>query len=53
MMGNWEEALKAAEIVMSKEPKNAKAMLVKAEALFNLCQFEHALVIFYRGRVSI
>ena len=29
-----------------------KARLVKAEALFNVCQFEHAMVHFHRGMVS-
>jgi hypothetical protein len=51
MMGEWEQALKAGEMVLQKKPTNTKAMLVKGEALFNLCQFEHALVWFYRGQV--
>ncbi len=29
-----------------------KALLVKAEALYNTCNFEHALVLFHRGQVS-
>ena len=28
------------------------ATLIKAEALYNLCHFEHALVLFHRGSVS-
>ncbi len=28
-----------------------KALLVKAEALYNTCNFEHALVLFHRGQV--
>ena len=27
------------------------ATLIKAESLYNLCQFEHALVLFHRGLV--
>ena len=50
LQGNWEAALKAAEFVLDKEPKNCKAILVKAEGLFNLCQFELALVFFHRGQ---
>ena len=38
-------------MVLSMDKKNTKATLVKAEALFNHCQFEHALVHFYRGMV--
>ncbi len=32
--------------------QNIRALLVKAEALFNLCQFEHSMVHFHRGLVS-
>ena len=49
LQGEWESALKAAEYVLDKEPKNPKAILVKSEGLFNLCQFELALVFFHRG----
>lgn len=43
--------VKAAEFVLEQEPKNTKAILIKAEGLFNLCQFELALVFFHRGQV--
>ena len=52
MTGNWEGSLVAVEDVLKVEPKNAKALLFKAEALFNLCQFEAALMFFHRGQVS-
>ena len=52
LMGNWEAALGSAEIVLTKQPKDPKAILVKAEALFNLCYFELALMYFGRGQVS-
>ena len=51
LMGHWTDAMKAAEIVLGKERKNVQAMLVKAEALYNSCFFEHALVLFHRGKV--
>ena len=51
-MGNWEAALASAEIVLQKLPKDAKSVLIKAEALFNLCEFEHALLHFFRGQVN-
>ena len=51
-MGSWEEALKAAEDVLVEDKRNIKGVFVKAEALFNLCKFEHSLVLFHRGLVS-
>ena len=50
-MGNWTDAMKAAEIVMSKDRKNINAIQIKAESLYNSCFFEHALVLFHRGQV--
>ncbi len=52
-LGNWSAAIRAAEMVISMDKKCAKAILVKAEALFNICQFEHALVFFYRGQALL
>ena len=52
-MGNWTDAMKAAEIVMSKDRKNINAIQIKAESLYNSCFFEHALVLFHRGQVRI
>lgn len=51
LMGHWTEAMKAAEIVMSKDKNNTGAILVKAEAFYNSCYFEHALLLFHRGKV--
>lgn len=34
------------------DKKFLKAYIIKAEALFQICQFEHALLIFHRGQVS-
>ena len=33
------------------DKKFLKAYIIKAEALFQICQFEHALLIFHRGQV--
>ena len=52
-MGNWEAALGSAELVLKKEAKNPGAVLIKAEALFNLCDFEHSLLHFCRGQVIL
>jgi hypothetical protein len=52
-MGNWENALEAAEDVLEEDKHNIKATYVKAESLFNICEFEHSLVLFHRGLVSM
>ena len=49
---DWANATHAADIVLKKGKSHNKARLVKAEALFNVCQFEHAMVHFHRGMVS-
>merc|ERR1711992_352817 len=50
MMGHWTDAMKACEIVMSKDKNNIVSIWVKAEALYNTCFFEHALILFHRGK---
>ena len=42
--------LQASEIVLSRDKKNVDALLVKAEALYNQCFFEHGLILFHRGK---
>ena len=42
--------LQACEIVMSKDKNNVVAIWVKGEALYNTCFFEHALILFHRGK---
>jgi hypothetical protein len=39
--------------VLLMDKKYLKAYIIKAEALFQICQFEHSLLIFHRGAVSI
>ena len=48
----WANATNAADLVLKKDKRCNKARLVKAEALFNVCQFEHAMVHFNRGMVK-
>ena len=52
LTNNWSLATQAAECVLQRDKMSTKARLVKAEALFNVCQFEHAMVHFNRGMVS-
>ena len=52
LCSQWPDAMSAADKALKLNGKDYKAMLIKAEALFNLCQFEHALVVFHRGQVS-
>lgn len=51
-LGKWLGAFKSAEDVLKEDKNNWRALLVKAESLFNLCHFERAMVIFYQGQVS-
>ena len=51
LMGLWEHAAVAADTVLAEDKTFVRALLVKAEALYNTCSFEHALVIFHRGQV--
>lgn len=52
LTNDWGLATEAADMVLNKDKKSTKARLVKAEALFNVCQFEHAMVHFHRGMVN-
>ena len=49
-MGHWMDAMKSSEIVLSRDKNNVAAILVKGESLYNTCFFEHALVLFHRGK---
>ena len=51
LMGNWNYARLASELVLQVDDTFVKAIYVKAEALYNTCDFEHALVLFYKGKV--
>ena len=53
LMGLWEHAATAADTVLAEDKTFVRALLVKAEALYNTCNFEHALKVFHRGQVNI
>ena len=53
LMGNWEYAKLCSELVLECDPDFVKAIYARAEALYNTCQFEHALVLYHRGKVKI
>ena len=42
-----------AEEILEIDETNVKATYAKAEALYYNCEFEQALVIYYRGSVSL
>ncbi len=50
-MGNWDLALESAQQVLEVDKYFVKAIYVKAEALYNTCNFEHALIYYHRGQV--
>ena len=47
--GNYLSALKISGNILVKQKNNLKAIFLRAESLFNLCDFEHALVLYNRG----
>ena len=49
-LGDYRAALRAAETILCTRKQSIEAMRVKADSLFNLCDFEHALVTYYRGK---
>ena len=51
-MGNWALALKSSQQVLETDKRFVKAILVKAESLYNTCSFEHALIYYHRGQVN-
>lgn len=53
LTNDWGNATEAAEMVLQMDKRSTKARLVKAEGLFNVCQFEHAMVHFHRGMVKL
>lgn len=47
--GDYQAALKSAGTILRENKNNWKALFIKAECLYNLCEFEHALIMYYRG----
>ena len=52
-MGNPNKARMLAEQVLEVDISNVKAIYAKAESLYYICDFEHAMVTYYQGLVSI
>ena len=48
--GDFKSALKTAGTVLRERKKSRKAIFIKAECLYNLCQFEHALIMYHKGK---
>ncbi len=49
-LGNTEEALKDVEYAMKEDKKYHKGLYQKAEVLYSMGEFEHALMFYHRGR---
>jgi hypothetical protein len=47
---DFKSALKTAGTVLRERKKSRKAIFIKAECLYNLCQFEHALIMYHKGK---
>ena len=52
-LGDFHLSRRAAELVLRQDPCSLEAILIKAESLYNNCEFEHAMVVFNKGlRIS-
>jgi tetratricopeptide (TPR) repeat protein len=49
-MGDYRSALRTAETILCTKKQSIRAIRVKADSMFNLCDFEHALVTYYKGK---
>ena len=47
------EARALADMVLENDITNVKALYAKAESLYYTCEFEHAMLTYYRGLVSM
>ena len=48
-LGAFETSKKWAEDVLKNDANYIPAVLIKGESLYNICDFEHAMVVFYTG----
>ena len=48
-LGSFETSKKWAEDVLKNDANYIPAVLIKGESLYNICDFEHAMVVFYTG----
>ena len=48
-LGSFETSKTWAENVLKNDLNNIPAVLIKGESLYNICDFEHAMVVFYTG----
>ena len=50
--GDYNAALRTAGTVLSQNNKDSwKAIFIKAECFYNLCDFEHALIMYHKGNL--
>ncbi|XP_050719096.1 outer dynein arm-docking complex subunit 4-like isoform X2 [Eriocheir sinensis] len=49
LLGHLQEALEDARAALTQDPSLVKAVLVQAEALYGMGEFERSLVLFHRG----
>ena len=48
-LGYFEQSKKLAKYVLRYNMKSIEAISIKAQSLFHTCDFEHAMVLFYKG----
>lgn len=52
LTGDYRQAIELAQKVLEMDRSYTNAIIIKAESLYNSCQFEHALLSFHKARVS-
>ena len=52
LTGDYRQAIQLAQRVLEMDSRYINAVMIKAESLYNSCQFEHALLSFHKARVS-
>ena len=52
LTGDYRQAIQLAQKVLEMDSRYINAVMIKAESLYNSCQFEHALLSFHKARVS-
>jgi tetratricopeptide (TPR) repeat protein len=50
--GEYKEALKTAGTFLQNKKDSWKAIFIKAECFYNLCDFEHALIMYHKGNLT-
>ena len=51
--GDYQSALKSAGTILVQRKNSWKAIYIRAECLYNMCEFEHALIMYHKGKKKL